>query len=163
MKSLGDWGSVARALGLVMAAAALSMGTAASASEGQNVTVTATVLKRASLQVVQQPSAVVVTQVDLARGYVDVPAPARLAIQSNSPGGYLIEFASHGDFMKQILVKGLTHDLQLNASGGAVMQPASAGAGITRASLSLSFRFVLSEMAGEGTYPWPLRVSVAPL
>lgn len=163
MKRSGDWGSVARALGLVIAAAALFTGTVVSASEGQKVAVTATVLKRATLEVVNQPAAVVVTQADLARGYVDVPLPAQLAILSNSPDGYLLEFTSHGDFMKQILVKGLTHDLQLNGSGGAVMQPATAGAGVTRASLSLGFRFLLSEATAEGTYPWPLRISVAPL
>ena len=54
-----------------------------------------------------QPASLVVTAADLARGYVDVPAASQVAIQSNTSGGYMLEFASQGDFMRQILVHGL--------------------------------------------------------
>ena len=124
--------------------------------------VTATVLKRATLKTLAQPSSVVVTAADIARGYVDMPAAAQLAIQNNSLGGYLLEFAAQGDFMRQIMVKGLGNDVQLSPAGGAVMQP-STGSGVTRTTLALGFRFVLSESAREGIYAWPMRLSVTPL
>ena len=149
----------------VMGAASLGVllasGSAVAGSETK-LTVTATILKRATLKTLAQPSSVVVTAADIARGYVDVPAAAQLAIQNNSLSGYLLEFAAQGDFMRQIMVKGLGNDVQLSPAGGAVMQP-STGSGVTRTTLALGFRFVLSESAREGTYTWPMRLSVTPL
>lgn len=142
---------------------ALLLPGAVSASDSQEVKVSATILKRATLKVLSQPSAVMVTHADLARGYVDVPMPARLAVQTNSRDGYLLEFASAGTFMRQILVKGLANDLQLNPVGGAVMVPASSSGGLTRATLALGFRILLAAGTQEGAYPWPLRISVAPV
>lgn len=135
---------------------------AAMATEQAKVTVSATVLKRASLRVLAQPAAVVVTAEDIARGYVDVAAPARVAIKSNSPRGYMLEFANEGDFMRQILVKGLASDVQLSPSGGAIMQ-SHAGIGVTRETLELGFRFVLAAAARPGTYAWPMQLTVLPL
>lgn len=119
-------------------------------------------MKRASLKVLAQPASVMVTTDDIARGYVEVPAPAQVAIQSNSLSGYLLEFATEADFMRHILVKGLDTDVRVGPLGGAVMQPSS-GAGVTRVTLALRFRFELSESARQGTYPWPIRLSVTPL
>lgn len=126
------------------------------------VTVSATVMKHASLKVLAQPAAVVITAEDVARGYVDVAAPAQVAIRSNSPRGYMLEFANEGDFMRGILVRGLSSDVQLSPAGGAVMQSGSA-TGVTRATLDIGFRFMLAENAVPGTYAWPMRLSVAPV
>jgi hypothetical protein len=135
---------------------------AAAGSAETKLTVTATILKRASLKVLAQPSSVVVTAADVARGYVDVSAPAQVAVQSNSSSGYMLEFSSEGDFMRQTLVKGLGTDVQLSPAGGAVMQRSSSS-GVTRTTLALGFRFLLSESAQQGTYSWPMRLSVTPL
>ena len=132
------------------------------AGGSQKLTVTATIAKHASLKVLAQPSAVVVTSADVARGYVDVPAPAHLAIRSNSQSGYLLEFASEGDFMRQILVKGLASDVQLSPAGGTIMQ-SSTGAGVTNTTVALGFRFLLADSTKQGTYPWPMRVSITAL
>jgi hypothetical protein len=90
-----------------------------------------------------------------------VAAPAQLAIKSNSPRGYLLEFANEGDFMREIHVSGLASELQLSPAGGAVMQPAAAS-GITRATLGLGFRFLLAASVHPGTYAWPVHLSVTP-
>lgn len=142
---------------------ALMLGMPATATAGDvKLTVSATIAKHASLNVLAQPSSVVVTQADIARGYVDVAAPAQVAIKSNTPGGYLLEFASQGDFMRQIVVRGLANEVQMSPSGGFVMQ-ASAGSGVTRTTFDLRFRFVLAEAALPGTYSWPMHLSVTPL
>ncbi|WP_309679275.1 hypothetical protein [Polaromonas sp.] len=133
----------------------------AGSSEGQ-LLVSATVLKHASLQVLVQPASVHVTAADIARGYVDVPNPAQVAVQSNTPNGYLLTFESQGEFLRHTLVKGLGPDVQLGASGGGVSQRA-AGRGMSKTLLDLGFRFVLSDSARQGVYAWPLRLSVAPL
>lgn len=146
------------ALALGLSSASL---TASAGSSEMKLTVTASVLKHASLQVLSQPSAVVVTAADIARGYVDVAAPAQVAVKNNS-GGYMLMFSSNGDFMRQILVRGLGTDVQLSPEGGVVTQTSS-GRGMTRNTLDLGFRFVLSEAAHEGTYAWPMQMSVTPL
>ncbi|MES2942689.1 MAG: hypothetical protein V4772_07460 [Pseudomonadota bacterium] len=124
--------------------------------------VTATVLKHASLQVLAQPGSVILTAVDIARGYVDVSSPAQVAVMSNTQGGYMLMFDSQGEFLRQTLVKGLSTDVQLGASGGGVAQRSS-GRGMSKTLIDLGFRFVLSESARQGVYPWPLRLSVTPL
>lgn len=129
------------------------------ASDQAKLTVSATVLKHASLQVLTQPTSVVITAADIARGYVDAAVPSQISIRSNSSLGYMLDFANQGDFMRRILVRGLATEVQLSPAGGAVMQP-SAQAGVTRATLDLGFRFLLAETARPGTYAWPMRLSI---
>lgn len=131
-------------------------------SDEAKLTVTATVLKRASLQVLAQPASVVVTAADIARGYVDVPGLVQVAVQSNSFGGYMLMFESQGDFMRQTQVSGLDKSVQLGAAGGSVAQGAS-GRGMSKTTLDLGFRFVLAESARQGVYAWPMRLSVTPI
>jgi hypothetical protein len=126
------------------------------------VRVSATVRKHVSLQVLAQPGAVQITQADIARGYVDVPAPVQVAVKSNTQDGYLLVFDSHGDFFHQARVRGLPSDVQVAASGGQVAQR-PAGQGASRITLALSFRFELSESAREGVYAWPMQLSAMPL
>lgn len=102
-------------------------------SDEAKLTVSAIVLKRASLQVLSQPASVVVTAADIARGYVEVPSPLQLKVQSNSQGGYMLIFDSQGAFMHQTLVRGLGNDVQLDA-GAAASRSAPVGAACTRPS-----------------------------
>jgi hypothetical protein len=148
----------ASSMALLMVAPAPALATGADVA----VSVSATVLKKATLQVLSQPSAVSITPADIARGYVDVSVPAHVAVKSNSPNGYLLEFASQGEFFRQIVVRGLANDVQLSAAGGAVMQPA-APSGVTRAQLDLAFRFLLTDSAQPGTYSWPVQLTVSPV
>lgn len=124
--------------------------------------VSATVLKRASVKVLAQPTFIEITADDISRGYVDIPPVTRLDVQSNSLDGYTLDFTHEGEFARQIVVIGLGTEVQLGVGGGRVTQPA-AGIGVTRKILALGFRFVLANGARQGAYPWPVRVSVAPL
>ena len=148
----------ASSMALLMVAPAPTLATGADVK----VSVSATVLKKATLQVLSQPSAVSITPADIARGYVDVALPAQVAVKSNSPRGYMLEFASEGEFFREIVVRGLAEEVQLSAAGGAVMQPAAAE-GVTRAQLALAFRFLLTDSAQPGTYSWPLHLTVSPV
>lgn len=141
-------------LGLGTPLAALAAGATA------KINLSMTVLKHARLTVLAQPSAVVVTAADISRGYVDVSAPAQVAVRANS-SGYILEIGSHGDFMRQIVVRGLGTDVQLSPAGGLV--PQNSGGSVTNATLALGFRFILSEAARQGTYAWPVHLSVTPL
>lgn len=151
--------SIVRATVLGLLCAPLIAG---AGSSDAKLSVTATILKHASLKILNQPSSVVVTAADVLRGYVDVPAPAQVAIQNNSSSGYMLSFSSQGDFMRQILVRGMGNDVQLSPAGGIVTQSAP-DRGVTRTTLDLAFRFVLSESARQGVYAWPMHLSVTPL
>ena len=133
----------------------------ADASEAK-LAVSATVMKHASLKVLAQPASVMVTAADIARGYVDVSSPSQVAIQSNSLSGYMLMFATEGEFMRQTLVGGLGNDVQLDGAGGGIARSPE-GPGMTKATLALVFRFILSESARQGVYAWPMRLSVAAL
>ena len=56
-------------------------------SDKAKLTVSAIILKRASLQVLSQPAFVVVTAADISRGYVESPSPLQVRVQSNSQSG----------------------------------------------------------------------------
>ena len=129
---------------------------------GLKFAITATVQKHASLKVLTQPLSVVVTATDIAKGYVDIPAPASVQVRSNTQDGYLLMFESQGEFMRQTVVRGLANDVQISAGGGGVAQN-TAGKGMRQAQFDLGFRFVLAESARQGVYPWPVRLSVMPL
>ncbi len=126
------------------------------------LSISATVIKHASLQVLAQPTSVVVTAADIARGYVDVTSPAQVAVQSNTASGYLLIFESQGEFMRQTLVKGLGTEVLLGTSGGGVTHRPLAR-GMSKTVHDLEFRFLLSNSAQQGLYAWPFSLSVMPL
>jgi hypothetical protein len=131
-------------------------------SASTKLMVSATILKHAHLKILSQVAAVRITQADIQRGYADVPTGSRLEIHSNSPDGYVLMFESQSDFVRETQVKGLGNTVQLSAQGGVVSQT-QLGGRLTRITVDLGFRFLLSENAQPGTYAWPLRVSVMPL
>jgi len=71
------------------------------------MSVTATVMKRATVTVLSKPPMVTVSNEDIARGHVDAPATATLAIKTNSGAGVLVEFVNHADFVQASRVQGL--------------------------------------------------------
>ena len=145
----------------VLAVAALGLSVGAGSAHAQaRLAVTATVLKHVSMKVLAQPSRVVVTAADLARGYVDAPHPVLLTIRSNSRDGYLIAFAGQGAFLRQLRIRGLGPEIQLGAEGGFVRQASNAGVPDT---VNLAFRFELLPTAQEGVYGWPVQMSITPL
>ena len=146
-----------RALALMLVALPL----VAVAEQTVKLTVTATILKHASIQVLSQPTSVVVTAADIARGYVDVPTPTQVAVRNNSDG-YMLDVASQGDFMRQMVVSGLGGEVQISPAGGLITQRTSSR-GVSTTTVALAFRFLLSETAQQGTYAWPVRLAVAPL
>ena len=64
--------------------------------------------------------------------------------------------------MRQTLVRGLGPVVQVGAAGGGVAQ-GSGGRGMSKTTLYLGFRFILSESAQQGVYAWPVHLSVTPL
>lgn len=151
-----------RALAAVLATlGGIAIPSAATADQ-LKLPVTATIAKRATLKVLAQPATVVVTAADIARGYVDVPDRAQVAVRSNSAQGYMLVLASEADFVRQMRVRGLGDEVQVGPGGGLVRQSGSAH-GVTQSTLELGFRFELAANARQGTYAWPVQISIAPI
>ena len=130
-------------------------------SATSKIAITATVLERTKLQIVSQVQELVITNADITRGYVEVPAASRISVRSNNPAGYLLAFEVMGDpssvfHSVNVVVGG--RDILLSGGGGWVPQPYMRG-GVT---MDVSYRFTLSKSAQPGTYNWPLMISVLP-
>lgn len=134
---------------------------AAAAAGGMSLSVSATIVKHASLTLLSQPGSLMLTAADVAQGYVDARSPTQLAVRSNSPGGYMLVFETEGEQVRMTQVRGLGSDVQLGTSGGVVPQSA-ARRGMNSTTFVLGYRFVLSQSAQQGVYAWPIRVSVIP-
>lgn len=154
-------GHATRLAAVAATALGLLAGPAITHADSVGVSARATILKHASLQVLALPASVVITPRDIERGYVDVPARARLAIRNNTPG-YMLVFAGGGDFIRQIRVSGLGADVQMGADGGSVTR-STPGLGMNNSVLDLGFRFELAAGTLQGVYPWPVQLSVVAL
>jgi hypothetical protein len=130
------------------------------AQQDVSMSVSATVLKRATLTVLSKPSLLTVSNEDIARGYVDATASTTLALKTNSGAGLLLEFVNHAEFVQAIRVQGLGPELQMSAAGGFFRRTARP---VASELLDLRFRFELSGAAREGVYAWPVHVAVQPL
>ncbi len=122
------------------------------------VTVSATVLARASIKVLHQAPEIVVTDADIRRGFVDISAGSLIELKNNSLSGCLLTFEAHGLPFKEALVRGLGREVSIGPNGGMIFQTFKG-----TVTMALSYRFVLSEDAQPGTYTWPLSLSASPL
>jgi hypothetical protein len=134
---------------------------AAAASSEAKLAVSARVPKHATLKILAQPPSLNVTVADIARGYVDGPAPAQVLVTSNT-GGYVLAIMTPGQFVRHVRVRGLGEEVELAAEGGTITR-SLVGQGRTRATLDLNFRFHLAQEVTQGVYPWPVSLFVAPL
>jgi len=115
-------------------------------TDAAKVIVTAHVMAHVKLKVLRQSSELIITNTDIARGYVDVPVASRIEIKNNNPAGYLLVFEGLDGpmrFIKGMYVKGGGREVYIESA-------------------ELSYRFVLSRDARPGTYAWPLTISVRP-
>ena len=133
----------------------------AAPAEGMTLAVSATVPKRAILKVLAQPGSMLITEADLARGYVEVLSTVHVAVRSNSTAGYLLVFESQGDLVNGTRVSGLGNDIQLGSNG---VVPRAAPGGIAGSTKhALVFRFTLAASAPLGRHTWPLHISAMPM
>lgn len=132
---------------------------ATAGSSGPKVAVSATVVARTSVQVLSQVQELVITNADIKRGYVEVPAGSRINVKTNNRAGCLLAFevmnGTNGIF-ENVFVRVGGQEVQLSSGGGWVRQAYSHGT-VTQ---DLSYRFALSKDARPGTYNWPLMISV---
>jgi hypothetical protein len=122
------------------------------------IQVTATVLARASLHILKQPTEIIVTDADIQRGFLDVNAASVVEIRNNSRAGVNVIFQTWGLPFKEALVSGFGREVSLGPNGGIVTNQIT-GTNV----VAFSYRFVFNEYSQAGTYAWPISLSVSPV
>ena len=144
---------------LVLIAIAAAPGSSVLAgSTSATFQVTVTVQTRALLHVESAPAGLLLTETDVQRGYVDLPAASRISVRTNSPTGYLLAFEIAGGPIAEVQVRGLGAETYISSMGGWVARPYTGAV----TSAELSYRLVLSKAVRPGEYPWPVMLSASP-
>jgi hypothetical protein len=147
-------------LGATLALLALGVsGTVLAGTTSALMSVRVQVQARTLLYVEAQPPSLVLTEADLARGYVEVPAVSRIRVRSNDPNGYLLAFDVTAGPFTAIEVTGLGPAARIGANGGWLVRPF---AGTQPVTSELTYRFLLASNVQPGTYPWPVSLSAMP-
>jgi hypothetical protein len=131
-------------------------GTVRASSTSALMSVSVQVQARTLLNVESQPPSVVLTEADLARGYVEVPAVSRIRVRSNDPNGYLLAFDITAGPFTAIEVTGLGPAARISANGGWLARPFTGTQPVTS---ELTYRFLLASNVQPGTYAWPVSLS----
>jgi hypothetical protein len=114
------------------------------------------VLPNTELTTLYQAPLIVISDRDIERGYVEMAAATRLRIKTNQKSGYTLLIEGLGGPFREAYITGLAHEIQINSAGAFIHQPYSK----KTVSAELGYRFILSETAKAGGYPWPLTISL---
>jgi hypothetical protein len=144
---------VAAALGTVVAVCPPVSAEAGSSSASLNAT--ATVKSIARVKVLYQQPQMVITEKDIAMGYIEMQAASRLEVRNTSQSGYMILFEIQDGPFRDVLIRGLGTDLHIGQGNGWLVKPHVRGPEL----LELTYRFVLMADASPGAYPWPVQIS----
>jgi hypothetical protein len=145
--------------------AALSLGSAPAVQNAvaeprtTKLTVMARVATFFRMQISHQAAALTLTEVDIERGYVEVPAASDFSVITNALVGFAIDFRPRSDVFRSVLVTGLQNPIEIGAHGGTAMNNVPHGRTTFH---RLGYRFVLRPDLQPGSYPWPLEISVRP-
>jgi len=143
---------------IAVAAAGLSLLAAPAAQAGGShvIQVEAKVLRKASISALRTPAYLVVTQADVARGYVEVGEPIEVDVSTNNPGGVMLGLQSKDPTVQSA---------ELLSEAGATSEPLlvhKAGVGLSTQTVRLRARLRLGPDASPGRLAWPLAVFITP-
>ena len=149
-----------RHTGLVVSGLVLVLSVVHADTTSTAITVGATVQPVASYRTLSEQTQLQITREDVARGFVELPRATQLEIRSNSRAGYVLNVQPLSALIIRVEVLGFGSDIALDADGGSIVQHWTKPSAAT---VTVGYRFHLSAEATPGTYPWPLRLVVAPL
>ena len=122
------------------------------------IMVSATVMARVNQSVTYQESRITVTEMDIKKGFIEIPSATILQIKTNTKNGYVLLFEGGSELFKEVWVTDSGRTVVLSPSGGLIHQSFSGSQFETK---ELSFRFNLKEDTQPGTYPFPFRVTAS--
>jgi hypothetical protein len=122
-------------------------------SASATMAISVQVIGRTLLTVAQQPASVEVTQNDIQRGYIDVPAAVAFQVRSNAREGYSLQFEPVNGPFAQARVTWDNSTAAVGADGSWLTRGYQQGTTTGR----LDVRLVLAADATPGSYSWPVR------
>lgn len=126
-------------------------------TQSAQMNVSVTVVARAQVTVDDEPE-VVITDADVARGYVEVTRPMRLRVRTNSPRGYLLQVAKTDETFAAVELA-FDNTTMTVAQESWIARPPVEGGEL----VSVKLRVRLASDATPGRYGMPVQVSALPL
>ncbi len=142
-------------LGIVLGL--LSLSVPSFAGDGSVLNVNAHVLARLSHSLVQQQSSLKVSQADIAKGYIDIPAGTVMKVSTNAQQGYFLHVGMM-DFVREVTVTVNGRTVEVPTGGGLFRQPAS---GLKQDTLQIGYRLFIAPGIVPGTYAWPVSIAAS--
>jgi hypothetical protein len=105
------------------------------------------------VKAIAQPDQLLVTEADLARGYVDIAAGSSVILTTNSRMGYLLTATFDQRLLSTIEVRAANRYLQ--ASSGTGSWHMASDYAVDRI-VPIQYRLHLAAGVRAGTYPWPV-------
>ncbi|PYQ30172.1 MAG: hypothetical protein DMF57_16005 [Acidobacteria bacterium] len=128
-------------------------------SASATMAISVQVIGRTLLTVGSQPASVEVTQSDIQRGYIDVPAAVAFQVRSNAREGYSLQFEPVSGPFAQAKVTWENSTAAIGADGSWLTHGYQQGTMAGR----LDVRLVLAAGATPGSYSWPVRFAAESL
>jgi len=141
-----------RTIVLLIATFVIVAAPAYAGSASATMAVSVQVIGRTLLTVAQQPSSVEVTQSDIQRGYIDVPAAVAFQVRSNTREGYSLQFEPISGPFAEAKVTWENSVAAVGADGSWLTHGYQQGTTAGR----LDVRLVLAPDATTGSYSWPI-------
>jgi len=155
MKNLGEIHKLAL---IAFASISFINGISFAGNSNATVIVSATVTARISQSTIHQESKINVTEVDLKKGFIEIPSGTILQITTNTRTGYALFFEGSNDLFEEVIVIDEGRSVALSPHGGFVRQ-SYAGSNVEVKDLSYKLQF--KEDIQPGTYPFPFRVKAS--
>jgi hypothetical protein len=148
-----------RIAAIMLAIVAIGTLPALAGSSSADMNVSVQVIARAIVSVDSQPSAVTITAADIARGYVDVPAPIVVRVRTNSRQGYLLQVENQSETFSSIELSSANIAMNVGAHETWIQRPYTAGGDV----LPMRARLHLASAATIGSFSLPIAFSATPL
>lgn len=145
-----------RSFGVFLILAAMAPAARAETGEAR-LLVQATVPSRVTLEALEVPARLLLSETDVERGYKDLSAS--YVVSHNTDRGWLLRLSPRLGLTRHIEIRGLSRPVVLQADSLEVFQPRAR----SPQTLALDYRFVLEPDARPGSYELPVHLSATPL
>ena len=129
--------------------------TALADSRSAQMNVSVSVVARTVLTITALPAEVTVTEGDVARGYVLIPAALAFQVRSNSLGGYVLRFESANPQFTRVSISWNSTEVVVSGGDAEIAQPYQRGV----IPYTASVRLDLAPGIQPGLYVWPVRIA----
>lgn len=128
------------------------------AGSKSTIQVSATVVANVSQTLIHQRQSFSVTQENVAKGYVDLPAATVLQVRTNDLNGYMLYFEIIAGIAKEIWIMDNSRTTVLSGGVGFILQAYPGPSGEVK---EISYRIFLVPDTKPGLYAWPLSISAS--